>query len=72
MLGLLSLRSYSTPENAELRKKAHYLERVIRSPQNDSSDLAALGRQNPEWALFTLSFSVYAFTNLAERDPSFR
>ena len=71
-LAVLSFWPYHSPDPAELRKKACYLERIIRAPQGGASALALLDRQNPEWALFTLSFSTYAFTNMAERDPSFR
>ena len=71
-LGWLSWQPYRYPPPTELRKKAHYLESIIRTPQGDTSPLAQLDRQNPEWALFTLSFSVYAFTNMAQRDSSFR
>ena len=64
--------TYHYPAPAELRQKAHYLERIISTPPNDSSDLTALRALNPEWALFSLSFSVYAFTNMATMDTTFR
>lgn len=64
--------TYHYPASAELRQKAHYLERIIRTPSNDSSDLTSLRELNPEWALFSLSFSVYAFTNMATMDTTFR
>ncbi len=68
----LSLRNYHSPAQPELRKKARYLERIISAAPDTSSDLTKLGKLNPEWALFSLSFSVYALTNMAERDPTFR
>jgi hypothetical protein len=69
---LLSRQPYHYPTPKALRPKAHYLERIIRTPLGDSSALTTLGRLNPEWALFSLSFSVYAFTNMAQRDTIFR
>ncbi|WP_052733030.1 hypothetical protein [Hymenobacter terrenus] len=72
LLTALSFQSYRYPAPAELRKKAHYLERVIRMPSSDSSALAKVSELSPEWALFSLSFSVYAFTNMAARDTTFR
>jgi hypothetical protein len=72
LVAVFSRPDYHYPAPAELRQKAHYLERIIRTPPNDSSDLTALRALNPEWALFSLSFSVYAFTNLATLDTTFR
>ena len=63
---------YQYPSRPELGKKVRYLQGIIRGPQDDSSALAALSHQNPEWPLFTYSFAVYGFTNMAMRDPSFR
>ena len=62
--------TYHYPAPAALRQKAHYLERIIRASEAEAPELAALG--NAEWSLFSLSFSVYAFTNMAQRDSSFR
>ncbi|HEX8326212.1 MAG TPA: hypothetical protein VF629_01640 [Hymenobacter sp.] len=73
LLGLMvafSWPTYHYPAPAELYRKAHYLERVIRTPEGDASELTALG--NAEWALFSLSYSVYAFTNMAQLDAGFR
>ncbi|MBF9140385.1 hypothetical protein [Hymenobacter properus] len=73
VLGLwaaFSRPSYHYPAPAELRRKAHYLERIIRSPQNESAELNALG--NAEWSLFSLSYAVYAFTNISQLDSTFR
>ena len=60
--------SYHYPTPVVLRPKAHFLERIIRSPE--APELAALG--NAEWSLFSMSYSVYAFTNMAQRDSSLR
>ena len=62
--------TYHYPAPAALRQKAHYLERIISSPEGEAPELAALG--NAEWSLFSMSYSVYAFTNMAQRDSSFR
>ena len=73
LLGLwvaFSWPSYHYPVPAELRKKAHYLERIIRTPENESVELNALG--NAEWSLFSMAYSVYAFTNMAQLDGTFR
>ncbi|WP_051718357.1 hypothetical protein [Hymenobacter sp. IS2118] len=68
----LSLGNHHAPAQPALRKKARYLERMISVAPDSPSDLAKLKALNPEWALFSLSFSVYALTNMAERDPNFR
>lgn len=68
----LSFPSYQYPPTAELRKKAHYLERIICTPPGESTELQAVDHQNPEWALFSLSYAVFAFTNMAALDSSFR
>ncbi|WP_210519421.1 hypothetical protein [Hymenobacter terricola] len=70
LIGAFSRPTYQYPASAELRQKAHYLERFIRTPENEASELSALG--NSEWSLFSLSYSVYAFTNMAQLDASFR
>ena len=74
LLGLIAGFSrpvYHYPTSNELRLKAHYLERVIATPESsESSELNALG--NAEWSLFTMSYSAYAFTNMAQLDSTFR
>ncbi|WP_201981179.1 hypothetical protein [Hymenobacter rubidus] len=73
LLGLwvaLSWPTYHYPNPAALRRKAHYLERIIRTPEAEASELTALG--NAEWSLFSLSYAVYAFTNMAQLDSTFR
>jgi len=64
--------AYEPPRQPELRKRVNYLARVIAEGAGPGTGLAAIGEQTPEWALFTLSFSTYAFTNLATQDTSFR
>ena len=73
LLGLwvaFSWPTYHYPANAELRRKAHYLERIIRTPDAEAAELDALG--NAEWSLFSMSYAVYAFTNMAQLDSTFR
>ena len=62
--------TYHYPAAAELHRKAHYLERIIGAAGTETPELTALG--NAEWSLFSMSYSVYAFTNMAQRDSSFR
>ena len=62
--------TYQYPATAELHRKAHYLERIISTPEAETPELLALG--NAEWSLFSLSYSVYAFTNMTQLDSSFR
>ncbi len=62
--------TYHYPAPAELRRKANYLERIIRVPEGQNPELNGLG--NEEWSLFTMSYAAYAFTNLACLDSSFR
>ena len=70
LVALFSRPTYHYPAPAELRQKAHYLERIIRTPEGAAPELAALG--NAEWSLFSMSYSVYAFTNMTQLDSSFR
>jgi hypothetical protein len=69
---LVGLRQYEPPKQRELRKRVAYLERVIQEGTGPGTELAAIGQQNPEWALLSLSFSAYAFTNLAAQQPAFK
>jgi len=64
------LQEFHYPPKAELDKKANYLSGLIRKPFSSNSELMNLGNQNAEWMLFSLSFSVYAFTNIAFLDSS--
>ena len=62
--------AYHYPPTTELRRKAHFLERVMREPASQNPELNSLG--NEEWSLFTMSYAAYAFTNMACLDSSFR
>ena len=68
----LSVQHYGYPEKAELQHKINYLEKFVNQPFNNNSELEALRKQNPEWILFSLSFTVYALTNITMKDTSFR
>ena len=70
MAAAFSRPTYHYPAPAALRQKARYLERIIRSPEATAPELAALG--NAEWSLFSMSYSVYAFTNMAQLDSGFQ
>ncbi|GAB3867191.1 hypothetical protein GCM10028824_09040 [Hymenobacter segetis] len=73
LLGVVIMSSrpaYQYPAPTELRQKAHYLERIIQAPEGEAAELNALG--NAEWSLFSMSYSAYAFTNMAQLDSSFR
>ena len=65
-----SCPTYQYPATDDLRRKARYLERIISTPEAETPELAALG--NAEWSLFSMSYSAYAFTNMAQLDNSFR
>ncbi len=72
MWASFSQPSYTPPSHANLRLRLNYLERVIREGSGPGTALGELTRQNPEWGLFTLSFTTYALANLAEHDPQLR
>jgi hypothetical protein len=55
-----------------VRLRLNYLERVIREGAAPNTDLGKLTQVNPEWGLFTLSFSTYALANLAAQQPDLR
>lgn len=67
----LSGLEFHYPDAENLSKKAQYLERIGSQPLA-TTELFNLRRENPEWMLFTLSFSSYAFTNMAFLDSTFR
>ena len=69
---ILSAKVYKYPDSKELGMRIKYLERVINSPLNDKNDLILIGYENPEWKLFSLSFTTYGFTNVALKDDSFK
>ncbi len=56
--------------NEKTQKKADYLENLIENV-NSSRSFKQLAQYNPEWQLFTLSFTAYAFTNLAYIDSTY-
>ncbi|QKG58533.1 hypothetical protein GKZ68_18985 [Hymenobacter sp. BRD128] len=64
--------TYAPPVAAIVRLRLNYLERVIREGSGPATTLGQLGTQNPEWALFTRSFTTYGLANLAAQDSSFR
>lgn len=70
LVAAFSWPTYQYPAPAELHKKARYLERIISQPEAETPELLAMG--NAEWSLFTMSYSTYAFTNMAQLDSSFR
>ena len=70
--GYYSRQPYAPPTHPDLRLRVNYLEHVIRDGAGPSTTLGRLGQQNPEWSLFSLSFTTYGLTNLAAYDPSFR
>lgn len=53
-----------------MQYRVNYLTRVLSSPRSD--ELTALEKQNPEWVLFSYSFSAYALTNIAASDRAFK
>ncbi|WP_197062875.1 hypothetical protein [Hymenobacter sp. APR13] len=69
---LLSWQNYQPPADAELNKRVRYLERVIEEGAGAGTDLASINSQNPEWALFSLSFTAYALASRAEQQPALR
>jgi hypothetical protein len=64
--------TYQPPGRPEVRLRLNYLERVIREGAAPNTDLGRLTQMNPEWGLFTLSFSTYALANLAAQQPDLR
>jgi hypothetical protein len=67
-----SRQPYVPPSHASLRLRLNYLERVIREGSGPATTLGRIGAQNPEWSLFTLSFTTYGLADLAALDTSFR
>jgi hypothetical protein len=77
VLGILlwvggSWPTYHPPSRPEVRLRLNYLARVIQEGAAPTTTLGQLTRLNPEWGLFTLSFSTYALANLAKRQPDLR
>jgi hypothetical protein len=67
---LLNKNKYAHPGQLETQYRVNYLTRVLSSHWSD--ELTALGKQNPEWVLFSYSFSAYALTNIAASDSAFK
>lgn len=53
--------TYHPPGRPELRLRLNYLERVIQEGVAPATPLGKLTAINPEWGLFTLSFSSYGW-----------
>lgn len=66
------MQVYEYPPKAELQQKVNYLSKQIKQPFNQNSDILAIGNENPEFMLFSLSFSTFALTNISFLDTSFR
>jgi len=64
--------TYQPPNRANVRLRLNYLERVLEEGTAPNTDLGKLTAQNPEWGLFTLSFSTYGLANLAAQQPDLR
>jgi hypothetical protein len=64
--------TYRPPGRPELRLRLNYLERVIQEGAAPATTLGKLTALNPEWGLFTLSFSSYGLANLVARQPDLR
>ena len=61
--------TYKPPGRPEVRLRLNYLERIIQEGIGPTTALGRLTAENPEWGLFTLSFSTYGLTNLVARQP---
>ncbi|MGI4834240.1 MAG: hypothetical protein ACRYFK_12360 [Janthinobacterium lividum] len=64
--------SYQPPAAAALRPRLSYLARVINEGAAPGTALGRLTAANPEWGLFSLSFSTYGLANQAARQPALR
>ncbi len=69
---LASRQQYEYPNQKELRLKINYLARMIKTPFSMNNELLNLREQNPEWMLFSLSFTTFALTNISNLDTSFK
>ena len=61
--------TYQPPARPHVRLRLNYLERVIQEGAAPHTALGRLTQINPEWGLFTLSFSTYGLANLAAQQP---
>jgi hypothetical protein len=64
--------TYQPPGRPEVRLRLNYLERVLAEGAAPTTALGKLTALNPEWGLFTLSFSTYALASLAAQQPELR
>src|SRR5687767_10670669 len=69
---VISFKEYQYPDREEIQLKVNYLSRIISEPFGRESDLYKIQEQNPEWKLFSLSFSTFALTNVYFIDTSFK
>ncbi len=53
----------------EIVKRLNYLDRMLCRPEDNNSDLIM---QNPEWALFSYSFTTFAITNILKQDSTIK
>lgn len=68
---ILQTQTYHYPSKDEINLRINYLSRVVHQPLNNNSDVVLLGRENPEFMLFTYAYTTYALTNLAVKDSSY-
>lgn len=66
------MQEYEYPDRKDIQLKVNYLSRIIKEPLDRQQDVLILQNQNPEWVLFSLSFSTFALTNISFIDTTFR
>lgn len=59
-------------QSTELLKKINYLESVLNQGFSKDSELDKVSYENPEFILFSLSFTSCALTNIATQDSAFK
>lgn len=69
---VLRFQKYTYPSKSEIELRVNYLERILKAPLSDSADIVTIESENPEWSLFSLSFSSFALTNITIRDSTFK
>ena len=69
---IANMQVYKHPDQHEIRQKVNYLSRMVNTPFAENLDMIRLKEQNPEWLLFSLSFTTFAMTNIAFRDTNFK
>jgi hypothetical protein len=70
-VAITNLQSYQYPTQKDLQLKINYLSNILQKPLGNDSELIKIKTENHEWALFSLSFSTFAATNIAFLDTSF-